>query len=76
MLGIEQFATWWNEPTVKLRSAVEKIVNHPKVGQLRLEQTVFPVADNPDLDMVVTMPLDEDTVTKLDRLAELREPQS
>lgn len=72
MLGVEQFATWWNEPTVKLRSAVEKIVNHPKVGQLRLEQTVFPVADNPDLDMVVTMPLDEDTVTKLDRLAELR----
>ncbi len=71
MLTNTQFKTWWNEPKVALRAAVTKQIRHPDVGILLLEQTVFPVADNPDLDMIVTMPLTADTQANLEKLARL-----
>ncbi len=72
----ELFAKWWDRPEVMevaLPGPVRKEIDHPDVGLLVLEQTVFPTGDNPDLHFVLTIPLpEENTEGKLKRLAALR----
>lgn len=75
MLIFPQFATWWGgRPRVALQNNFRKEINHPDVGMLVLEQTSFQLRDNPNLDMVLTLPLSEaDTEKKLKRLMSLRQ---
>lgn len=71
----ELFAKWWDQLKVEvaLPGPVRKEIDHPDVGLLVLEQTVFPIGDNPDLHMILTIPLpEENTAGKLRRLSALR----
>lgn len=74
LLQIPEFMKWWNLPAVALRNDVRKEIMHPEVGLLVLEQTVYPVGDNPNLDLVLTIPLaEQDTHAKLRGLAQRRQ---
>ncbi|MBE9098227.1 helix-turn-helix transcriptional regulator [Vacuolonema iberomarrocanum] len=65
-----EFRLWWAEQNILGRTDGRKEINHPLVGQLRLNYVVFKVADNPNLEVVMYLPLPEsDTALKLQQLS-------
>lgn len=66
-----EFAEWWPRHDVERVAEVEKLIDHPRVGQLALRQTVFQVVDDtPGLIVVLYTPApDTDTAERLQKLA-------
>ena len=65
-----EFRLWWAEQNILGRTDGRKEINHPLVGQLRLNYVVFKVADSPNLEVVMYLPLPEsDTALKLQQLS-------
>jgi hypothetical protein len=64
-----EFRAWWPEHEIVLDCSGLNEINHPQVGRLVLHATVFPMPEQPELQMVVYTPLaQEDTAAKLSRL--------
>jgi transcriptional regulator with XRE-family HTH domain len=64
-----EFRAWWPEHEIVLDCGSLFEINHPQVGHLVFHQTLFPMPEQPDLQMVVYTPLaQEDTAAKLRRL--------
>jgi hypothetical protein len=64
-----EFRAWWPEHEIVLDCGGLYEINHPLVGRLALHPTVFPMPEQPDLEMIVYTPLDqEDTAGKLKAL--------
>ncbi|MHB8618509.1 MAG: helix-turn-helix transcriptional regulator [Chloroflexota bacterium] len=65
-----EFGTWWQWHDVRLRPTERREFNHPIAGRLVLQQFTFVTSDNPDLRVVVYVPLPEaDSARKLQGLA-------
>ncbi len=61
-----EFRAWWTEHEIVLDCSSLYEINHPLVGRLALHPTVFPMPEQPDLQMIVYTPLaQEDTAAKL-----------
>ena len=61
-----EFRAWWPEHEIVLDCGGLNEINHPEVGGLVLHATVFPMPEQPDLQMIVYTPLaQEDTAAKL-----------
>ncbi|HZR43210.1 MAG TPA: helix-turn-helix transcriptional regulator [Ktedonobacteraceae bacterium] len=64
--GSPEFRAWWSEHEIGLDCGHIYEINHPLVGRLALHPTVFPMPEQPDLQMIVYTPLAEvDTAAKL-----------
>jgi transcriptional regulator with XRE-family HTH domain len=64
-----EFRLWWKEHDILGRTDGQKEIDHPLVGRLALNYVVFKVADSPNLEVVMYLPLPEsDTALKLQRL--------
>lgn len=64
-----EFRTWWPEHEIMLDCGSLYEINHPLVGRLALHPTVFPMPEQPELQMIVYTPLaQEDTAAKLKAL--------
>jgi hypothetical protein len=64
-----EFREWWQDYEVKDRVSVYKLFNHPQGGLLTFEQTTLLVHDNPQLRLVVEVPVPETpTLERLQRL--------
>lgn len=69
-----EFARWWPLPDPSYINPVRKELEHSIVGSLVIEQTVWQVADRPDLALVLsTPPPDTDSEMKLQRLADVHQ---
>ena len=68
--GFPEAARWLDEHEVVHRGAgITKVVRHPDVGELRLDQTVLHSAEAPDLDLIVKQPVPgTDTEERLRKL--------
>jgi transcriptional regulator with XRE-family HTH domain len=63
------FRLWWKEHDILGRTDGQKEIDHPLVGRLTLNYVVFKVADSPNLEVVMYLPLPaSDTTLKLQRL--------
>lgn len=61
-----EFRAWWPEHDILLDCGSLYEINHPLAGRLALHPTVFPLPEQPDLQMIVYTPLpQEDTAAKL-----------
>jgi transcriptional regulator with XRE-family HTH domain len=61
-----EFRAWWPEHDIVLDCGNIYEINHPLVGYLALHPTVFPMPEQPELQMIVSTPLaGEDTAAKL-----------
>jgi hypothetical protein len=66
---LREFRLWWTEHDILGRTDGQKEINHPLVGRLSLNYVVFKVADSPNLEVVMYLPLPEsDTDLKLKQL--------
>lgn len=64
-----EFRAWWPEHEIVLDCGSLFEINHPQVGRLALHPTVFPIPEQPDLQMILYTPLpQEDTAAKLEAL--------
>jgi hypothetical protein len=72
--GSPEFRTWWPEHEIVLDCGSRYEIDHPLVGYLALHPTVFPIPEQPGLQMIVYTPLDAETTTRLKTLS--RERQS
>jgi transcriptional regulator with XRE-family HTH domain len=52
-----EFALWWKDHDVSDRSAFTYEINHPKLGRLAFERTVYSPAEAPDLKLVLFKPI-------------------
>ncbi|QKS44775.1 helix-turn-helix domain-containing protein [Paenibacillus cellulosilyticus] len=67
----EPFRTWWQEHDVIVGPEGKKINFHPTVGRLEFDQISFLVSDAPHLTVIVNMPSNEETITRVQTLLEL-----
>jgi transcriptional regulator with XRE-family HTH domain len=58
-----EFRAWWPEHEIVLDCGSIYEINHPLVGRLALHPTVFPMPEQPDLQMIVYTPLAQDDTT-------------
>jgi transcriptional regulator with XRE-family HTH domain len=72
--GSSEFRAWWPEHEIVLDCGSRYEINHPLVGRLVLHPTVFPIPEQPGLQMIVYTPLDADTATRLKALSRERQP--
>jgi transcriptional regulator with XRE-family HTH domain len=64
-----EFRLLWTEHDILGRTDGCKEIDHPLVGRLALNYVIFKVADSPNLEVIVYLPLPEsDTPLKLQRL--------
>jgi MmyB-like transcription regulator ligand binding domain len=64
-----EFRAWWPEHDIVLDCGGLYEINHPLVGRLALHPMVFPMPEQPDLQMIVYTPLaQKDTAAKLGAL--------
>lgn len=64
-----EFRAWWPEHEIVLDCGGLYEINHPQVGRLVLHPTVFPMPEQPDLQMIVYTPMaQENTSAKLKAL--------
>lgn len=66
-----EFRAWWSEYEIILDCGTLLEVNHPQVGRLALHPTVFPMPEQPNLQMIVYTPLEEETAARLQELMTL-----
>jgi transcriptional regulator with XRE-family HTH domain len=52
-----EFARWWKDHDVSDRSAFLYEINHPKLGRLSFERSVYTPAEAPDLKLVLFAPV-------------------
>lgn len=64
----EFFRTRWQEDDPLIIPTIEKELNHPALGLLRMIQVVTILAEAPDLTMVEFLPADDESTAKLARL--------
>lgn len=62
----DTFRRLWSNPEVVGRS--EAIVRHPQLGGITLEHTSYVPEGNPDLEVVIYTPYDDESVAKIDAL--------
>jgi transcriptional regulator with XRE-family HTH domain len=55
--GCPEFAGWWGAHDIKSVAGGQKVVNHPKRGQLRFEHASFQANDDPALKLVIYTPV-------------------
>jgi transcriptional regulator with XRE-family HTH domain len=68
-LASPEFRQWWTEHDIVGRTDGSKEIDHPLVGRLALNYVVFKVADSPNLEVVMYLPLlESDTAVKLQQL--------
>ncbi|PZR96702.1 MAG: transcriptional regulator [Candidatus Chloroheliales bacterium] len=48
-----EFAAWWSHNEVHGTPETDKEINHPKLGYLALQPTILPLAQTPDLCMMI-----------------------
>jgi transcriptional regulator with XRE-family HTH domain len=71
-LASPEFHLWWTEHDILGRTDGHKEINHPLVGSLALDYVVFKVADRPNLEVVMYIPLPKsDTDIKLQQLLKI-----
>ncbi|GCE29919.1 transcriptional regulator [Dictyobacter alpinus] len=63
------FARWWSRHDVQERREGRKELIHPQLGSLVFDHDTFQIEDAPGLKMVVYLPANEETSSKLERLA-------
>ncbi len=63
-----EFRLWWPRHEILGMPEGRKEFNHPLVGHLTLEHTTFHVSDAPHLQLVLNIPLEEETEQKVQRL--------
>jgi transcriptional regulator with XRE-family HTH domain len=63
-----EFRAWWPEHEIVLHCGSLYEINHPQVGRLVLHPTVFPMPEQPALQMIVYIPQEADTTAKLNWL--------
>ncbi|QBD82703.1 XRE family transcriptional regulator [Ktedonosporobacter rubrisoli] len=64
-----EFRAWWPEHEIVLGCGGLYEMNHPQIGYLVLHPTVFPMPEQPELQMVLYTPLAQnETVAKLQAL--------
>lgn len=72
-----EFHLWWTEHDILGRTDGHKEIDHPLVGRLALDYVVFKVADSPNLEVVMYVPLPKsDTAFKLQQLLTMQLQQS
>jgi transcriptional regulator with XRE-family HTH domain len=64
-----EFAQWWDHHDVERVQELEKLIEHPRVGQLALRQTVLQLVDSTQILVVYTPSPGTDTGEKLQKLA-------
>jgi transcriptional regulator with XRE-family HTH domain len=52
-----EFALWWKDHDVSDRSVFTYEINHPKLGRLAFERTVYSPAEAPELKLVLFKPI-------------------
>ena len=62
----EPFRRLWGNPEVVARS--EAIVHHPQLGGITLEHTSYVPEGNPDVQVVIYVPYDEESTSKINAL--------
>ena len=60
-----EFMALWDAQAVAQMVELDKIFNHPHLGQLRFKQVVYNLIDVPGARMVIYVPVDRETTTKL-----------
>lgn len=71
-----EFRLWWTKHDILGRTDGCKEIDHPLVGRLVLNYVVFKVADSPNLEVVMYLPLPEsNTALKLQQLLAMQ-PQT
>ncbi|SHK20028.1 transcriptional regulator, XRE family [Bradyrhizobium lablabi] len=55
--GCPEFAGWWGAHDIKSVAGGQKVMNHPKKGQLRFEHASFQANDDPALKLVIYTPV-------------------
>jgi transcriptional regulator with XRE-family HTH domain len=56
-LGCPEFSGWWGAHDIKSVAGGQKVMNHPKKGQLRFEHASFQANDDPALKLVIYTPV-------------------
>lgn len=64
----EPFRTWWQEHDVVIGPEGKKINYHPAVGRLEFDQLSFLVSNAPHLTVIINMPSNEETITRIQEL--------
>ncbi|MFD0257022.1 helix-turn-helix transcriptional regulator [Kitasatospora indigofera] len=67
--GFPEADRWLDEHQVQERSGTEKDLEHEVLGLLRIDQLVLRAQGEPQLELVVLAPRDEETAERLRRLA-------
>ncbi|GHO49841.1 helix-turn-helix transcriptional regulator [Ktedonospora formicarum] len=71
------FREWWSHHNVQEVQTEHKYLKHPLVGLLTLQAKTFQVADQPDLQMIIYIPVEgTETATRLIALSQMSFPQS
>lgn len=71
-----EFREWWPRHDVQDRNNKRKEYNHPLVGHLMVEQNIFQLAEQPELRMVLLIPMPgTSTAERFRRLVELTIPE-
>ncbi len=63
-----EFRGWWSQHDVQQTCAVQRELNHPQLGRLKLAVAIFQVNGNPDVQCCVYPAADEETQRKLHHL--------
>jgi hypothetical protein len=66
--GSPEFRHWWPRHEIVGMPEGRKTINHPLVGHLIFEYTTFHVSNAPNLQLILQLPVDEETEQKLQRL--------
>jgi transcriptional regulator with XRE-family HTH domain len=70
------FARWWPRHEVQGRQDGQKVLIHPQVGLLALDHSTFQIDGSPGLKMVIYLPANAETASKLAQLSRLHCPVS
>jgi transcriptional regulator with XRE-family HTH domain len=58
-----EFRAWWPDHDVQRGQDMKKVLNHPQVGYMYFDISMFQVYNEPDLKVIVSMPLNEGETT-------------
>lgn len=66
----DEFRTYWEFHDVLNYSYAHKIIHHRDAGELKFDYIAFQQSDNPDLQITIHIPLDNETKAKIQKLLE------
>jgi hypothetical protein len=70
-----EFRAWWPQHNIQATFIEQKELNHPIVGRLALQSSMFQVIDAPDLTMIIFTAADAEMDQKLRQLTMSSEVQ-